>query len=70
MRRKNKIKLIYKGALEDMDLDQIYAQSFALLSPEQRLTESWELVKDYWLSRGKSLDELRLNRTVVLIKRS
>ena len=53
-----------------MDLDHIYAESFALLSPEQRLNETWELVENYWLSKGKSLDELRLDRTVVLIKRS
>jgi hypothetical protein len=69
MSRKNKLKLIYKGTLEDMDLDHIYAESFALLSPEQRLNEAWELVKNYWLSKGKSVNELRLDRTVMLIKR-
>jgi hypothetical protein len=62
--------MIYKGAIEDIDLDHIYSQSFALLSPEQRLRESWELVKNYWLSKGKSPDELRLDRTVMLVKRS
>ncbi|MEX2578157.1 MAG: hypothetical protein WD342_03795 [Verrucomicrobiales bacterium] len=34
-------------------------------TPEERLAAAWDLARDYWMTvKGKSEDELRLQRTV------
>jgi hypothetical protein len=67
--KKNKVKLIYKGALKDLDPVTVYQQSFAKLTAEERLKAGWQMVKDVWKLKNRNPDELRFNRTVVLIKR-
>lgn len=66
---KRKVKLIFKGKIDDLDEDLVYQQSFALLSPEAKLAEAWKLVEHAWKLKGRNLNELRFNRTVALIKR-
>jgi hypothetical protein len=63
------LKLIYKGSIDEIDHALIYKNSFGLLSPVQRLEEGWKMVQHAWELKGRNLDELRLNRTVAVIKR-
>ena len=70
MRKKQarSVKLIYHGSIEDIDHALIYEKCFGLLSPTQRLEEGWKMVQHAWELKGRSLDELRFNRTVAVIK--
>ena len=67
--RQRGIKLIFKGTLEDLDEARIYRESFGELTPAQRLEEGWKMVEHVWELKGRSLDELRFNRTIAVIKR-
>ena len=68
-KRTRSVKLIYQGSLEEIDHAQLYENSFGMLSPAQRLEEGWKMVQYAWELKGRSLDELRFNRTVAVIKR-
>jgi len=63
------MKLIFRGTLQELDEAQIYRESFGALTPAQRLEEGWRMVEHVWELKGKSLNELRFNRTVAVIKR-
>ena len=67
--KKNKLTLIYKGSFSDLDEVAVYEASFAKLSPAERIREGWKMVEHVWILKGRSLDELRFNRTVAVIKR-
>lgn len=68
-KRTRDLKLIYHGRLDEIDAAQVYLKSFGMLSPAQRLEEGWKMVQYAWELKGRSLDELRFNRTVAVIKR-
>ncbi|MBV9215069.1 MAG: hypothetical protein JO053_02745 [Acidobacteria bacterium] len=54
------------GERPDREFDIQFWQG---LSSEARAKAGWELVADYWLMKGKSEDELRLQRSVESIQR-
>ncbi len=54
------------GERPDREFDIQFWQN---LSSEARANAGWELVTDYWAMKGKSPDELRLQRSVENIQR-
>lgn len=54
------------GERPDREFDIQFWQG---LSSEARATAGWELVTDYWAMKGKTADELRLQRSVESIQR-
>lgn len=66
--KKRSIKLIYAGPIDELDEAHVYKESFGKLTPQQRLEETWKLVEQAWELKGRSRDELRLNRTVAVVK--
>jgi hypothetical protein len=54
------------GERPDREFDIQFWQE---LSSEERAAAGWELVTDYWSMKGKSPDELRLQRFVERIQR-
>ncbi len=68
-KHKRTVKLIFKGTFDDLDEQSVYEQSFAQLTGEQRLLEGWKMVEHVWSLKGGKPDELRLDRTVAVIKR-
>lgn len=67
-RKKRSVKLIYAGPVDEVDPAHVYEESFGQLTPQQKLEETWKLVEQAWELKGRSKDELRLNRTVAVIK--
>ena len=67
--KKRNFQIIFKGSLENLDEDFVYQQSFFKMTPEERLKASWEMVVHAWKLKGKSENELRLNRTTSILKR-
>lgn len=68
-RCKRAIKLLYSGSLENLNEQRLYEDSFGKLSLGERCKAAWELVELAWKLKGKSKDELRFQRSVVLFKR-
>ena len=62
-------EVIYSGPADKVDETEVYMRSFAKFSHAERLMGCWELVERAWQLKGKSLDELRFNRTVAVLKR-
>jgi len=54
------------GERPDREFDIQFWQG---LTSEARANAVWELVVDYWQMKGKTLDELRLQRSVENIQR-
>jgi hypothetical protein len=54
------------GERPDREFDIQFWQG---LTSEARANAGWELVTDYWAMKGKSPDELRLQRSVESIQR-
>lgn len=54
------------GERPDREFDIQFWQG---LTSEARANAGWELVTDYWIMKGKSHDELRLQRSVETIQR-
>ncbi len=54
------------GERPDREFDIQFWQG---LSSEARANAVWEMVVDYWTMKGKSEDELRLQRSVESIQR-
>ena len=59
-------RLSHFGERPDREFD---IQFWQALSSEARANAVWEMVVDYWLMKGKTLDELRLQRSVENIQR-
>lgn len=57
------------GKLSDGDDRSFDIEFWQSLTHEQRMNAAWELVTDYWSMKGKSPDELRLQRSVTSLKR-
>ena len=45
-------------------------RAWAALGDEEKFTQAWEMVKQAHLIKGGNLDELRFQRSVVVISRS
>ena len=60
-----KDKFTYFGPEEDFDSVQWWQSRPA----EERIRATWQLVEDAWALKGRSKDELRLQRTTILFKR-
>ena len=70
MYKKNRnFQIIYKGSIDNLDEDLVYERSFFKMTPEERLKASWEMVVYAWKLKGKSENELRLDRTTSVLKR-
>jgi len=54
------------GERPDREFDIQFWQG---LSSEARANAVWELVVDYWTMKGKTLDELRLQRSIESVQR-
>lgn len=54
------------GERPDREFDIQFWQG---LTSEDRANAGWELVTDYWAMKGKSPDELRLQRSVESLQR-
>ena len=54
------------GERPDREFDIKFGQE---LTSEARANAVWEMVIDHWLTKGKSRDELRLQRSVESIQR-
>ncbi len=57
------------GKLSDGDDRSFDIEFWQSLTHEQRMNAAWELVTDYWSMKGKTPDELRLQRSVTSLKR-
>ena len=65
---KRSVKLIFKGKLEDFSLTDSVAYWQSRTAAE-RLGAVWELTKTAVQLKGGNINELRLDRTVAVIKR-
>jgi hypothetical protein len=68
MRKKQKIKLVFTGQIKDFDTESSI-QYWQKRPASERLEAVWGLVVDAWKLKGRDLNELRLDRTVALLKR-
>lgn len=57
------------GRMSDGDDRSFDIEFWQSLTHDQRMNAAWELVTDYWSMRGKTADELRLQRSVTSLKR-
>lgn len=67
--KKPKLELLYKGPVEGFS-KEASVDYWQRLSGEDRLKAGWQMVEDYWSLKGKPKSELRLNRTILLLKRA
>ena len=66
---KGRLVMTRMGKLSDGDDRSFDIEFWQSLTHEQRMNAAWELVTDYWSIKGKSPDELRLQRSVTSLKR-
>ncbi len=66
---KGRLVMTRMGKLSDGDDRSFDIEFWQSLTHEQRMNAAWELVTDYWSMKGKSPDELRLQRSVTSLKR-
>ena len=59
-------RLTHFGERPDREFD---IQFWQKLTSEQRANAVWEMVVDYWQMKGKTTDELRLQRSVESVQR-
>lgn len=64
--RRITLRLSRFGERPDREFDIHFWQS---LTSEERAAAGWELVTTYWEMKGKTADELRLQRSVESIQR-
>lgn len=67
--RKPKIKLYYSGRMSEVDEFEIFYKSIYQLSKEQKFIETWKLTETMIQLQGRNPDELRLDRTTLIVKR-
>ena len=67
---RHKFELYFAGRMDQADEDEIFFQSVSGLSPGQRFIETWRLTETMMKLKGRDLDELRLDRTTLILKRS
>lgn len=62
-------QLYYAGKLEDADPHEIFLNSTYKLSYAEKFIETWKLTETLIKLQNRSLDELRLDRTTLILKR-
>jgi hypothetical protein len=67
--KKSKYKLYYSGKLSDINEFDIFYKSLYQMSKEQKFIETWKLTETMIQLQGRNPDELRLDRTTLILKR-
>ncbi len=65
-----KYKLYYAGKMDHADEFDIFLKSTYRLTPAQKFIETWKLTETMIKLQGRNPDELRLDRTTLILKRS
>jgi hypothetical protein len=66
---KEKYELYYAGKIEDLDEFEVFYNSTYRMSPEKKFIETFRLTETMLELQGRSKDELRLDRTTLVLKR-
>lgn len=66
---KKGFQLYFAGKMADLDEEELFFQSFFKLSPEVKIRETWALTELAVKLKGKDPNELRLDRTTLILKR-
>lgn len=64
-----RFKLYYAGKMGEADEFKIFEESTYRLSMAQKFIETWKLTETMIQLQGRNPDELRLDRTTIIIKR-
>lgn len=67
--RQKKYTLYYAGPLKEVDEDEVFFKSLYKMSPAQKMIETWQLTETSILLQNKDPNELRLDRTTLILKR-
>jgi len=62
-------KLYYAGKLQDADEFEIFYKSIYAMSPARKFIETWKLTETLIKLQQRNPDELRLDRTTLILKR-
>jgi len=63
-----KVEILYKGRMQDVDRS-VDVKFWQQLGSRAIFDAAWEMVEEAWKLKGRDLDELRLQRSVVHIQR-
>jgi|688.fasta_scaffold842074_2 hypothetical protein len=66
---KRKWKLYYAGKLADLDELKLLQDTFLKMSYSQKFIETWKLTESLIELQGRNPNELRLDRTTLIVKR-
>ncbi len=55
-------------SLEDMRLQHV--RTWQALSSAERMDAAWDLVKEAWALQKRNLDELRLQRSITVVRKA
>lgn len=66
---KNKMKLYYAGKLKEVDEFDVFYNSVYQMSPAKKFIETWKLTETLIKLQGRSRNELKLDRTTLILKR-
>jgi len=61
--------MYYAGKLEDVDEFEIFYNSIYQMSYAKKFKETWKLTETLIKLQGRSRNELRLDRTTLILKR-
>jgi hypothetical protein len=65
----SKFKLYYAGKLKDADEFEVFYKSIYQMSPARKFIETWKLTETLIKLQQRNPDELRLDRTTLILKR-
>lgn len=68
-RSRSKYRLYFAGKLQEADEFEIFYNSVYKLSPATKFKETWKLTETLIKLQQRSSDELRLDRTTLILKR-
>ncbi len=66
---KQRMKLYYAGQLEKVDEFEVFYNSIYQMSPAKKFVETWKLTETLIKLQGRSRNELKLDRTTLILKR-
>ena len=69
LKKKRGLTLYYAGKLEDADEFEIFYNSIYQISPAQKFKETWKLTETMIKLQGRNPNELKLDRTTLILKR-
>ena len=67
-KKQKKFKVYYAGKLEDLDEFELFYNSIYQMTPEQKFIETWKLTETMIKLQGRNKNELRLDRTTLVLK--